>query len=233
MVEPRPGSPSECGTAGGAGDGARIPRTRWSVRCRDLVTSSQSVRTRRARPGDSARLGALNVVVQQVHHTAFPGRCEDPDADAASGYFAAQLVRPAIVGFLADEDEKALCLAMVEELRAQEISFSFAWSTLYLHHLAVVDASRHRGIGRLSMSALDDEARRLGVDEIRLDFWSFNSSARGLSPRSAAFPRYLLRALILRAVTDHLARRHLQRPHTDDGYRLAVELAIHLTQRHR
>ena len=51
--------------------------------------------------------------------------------------------------------------------------------------------------------------------------------------RDPAFPQYLLRALIFRAVTDHLARRHLQRPHTDDGYRLAVELAIHLTQRHR
>lgn len=51
--------------------------------------------------------------------------------------------------------------------------------------------------------------------------------------RDPAFPQYLLRALIFRAATDHLARRHPQRPHTDDRYRRAVELAVHLAQRDR
>ncbi len=47
------------------------------------------------------------------------------------------------------------------------------------------------------------------------------------------FPQYLLRALIYRAVTDHLARPHLRRRDVDDPYRPAVDLAIHLAQASR
>jgi len=43
-----------------------------------------------------------------------------------------------------------------------------------------------------------------------------------------AFPQYLLRALIFRAVTDHLARPDLQRVDADDPYLAAVELALRL-----
>jgi hypothetical protein len=44
------------------------------------------------------------------------------------------------------------------------------------------------------------------------------------------FPQYLLRALIFRAVTDHLARPHLRRPDVDDPYQPAVALAVRLAQ---
>lgn len=44
------------------------------------------------------------------------------------------------------------------------------------------------------------------------------------------FPQYLLRALIFRAVTDHLARPHLRRPDGADPYSSAADLAIHLAQ---
>ena len=48
-----------------------------------------------------------------------------------------------------------------------------------------------------------------------------------------AFPQYLLRALILRAVSDHLARPHLRRPGADDPYGPAVDLAVHLARASR
>ncbi len=47
------------------------------------------------------------------------------------------------------------------------------------------------------------------------------------------FPQYLLRALIFRAVTDHLARLHLRRPDVDDPYQPAVALAVRLAQASR
>lgn len=47
------------------------------------------------------------------------------------------------------------------------------------------------------------------------------------------FPQYLLRALIYRAVTDHLARPHLRRSDVYDQYRAAVELAVDLAQTSR
>lgn len=44
------------------------------------------------------------------------------------------------------------------------------------------------------------------------------------------FPQYLLRALIFRAVTDHLARPHRRPTDADDPYKPAVDLAIDLAQ---
>lgn len=67
---------------------------------------------------------------------------------------------------------------MAEELRRPETAFTFAQSALYLHHLAVIGAARHQGVGRLLVTILEDEGRRRAVEEIRLDYWSSNSSAR-------------------------------------------------------
>lgn len=44
------------------------------------------------------------------------------------------------------------------------------------------------------------------------------------------FPQYLLRALIFRAVSDHLARPQVRGPGVDDPYGPAVDLAIQLAQ---
>jgi len=48
-----------------------------------------------------------------------------------------------------------------------------------------------------------------------------------------AFPQHLLRALIFRAVTDHLARPHLRRTDIHDPYQGAVALAVSLAQASR
>ncbi len=45
-----------------------------------------------------------------------------------------------------------------------------------------------------------------------------------------AFPQYLLRALIYRAVTDHLAQPQQPRVDADDPYLPAVELATRLVR---
>lgn len=47
------------------------------------------------------------------------------------------------------------------------------------------------------------------------------------------FPQHLLRALVFRAVTDHLVRPHLRRTDVDDRYRPAVALAVSLAQASR
>jgi ribosomal protein S18 acetylase RimI-like enzyme len=51
---------------------------------------------------------------------------------------------------------------------------------LYLFDITVAPAYRGRGWGRALMLALEDEARRLGVGEIRLNVFGGNEVARGL-----------------------------------------------------
>jgi len=142
------------------------------------VSPQGATHVRTADPSEAALLARLNGVVQQVHHDALPRRFNNPDTDAAKPFFTAQLTRPEVVIFIAEKNGEALGYAMAEELRRPETAFTFAQSALYLHHLAVISAARHQGVGRLLVTILEDEGRRRAVEEIRLDYWSSNSSAR-------------------------------------------------------
>jgi GNAT superfamily N-acetyltransferase len=48
---------------------------------------------------------------------------------------------------------------------------------LYVHHIAVDDAHRRMGVGRLLLAAADEWARSRDLTEIRLDHWAFNDDA--------------------------------------------------------
>ena len=63
-------------------------------------------------------------------------------------------------------------------VRARSDAFTAARSALDVHHLAVDEPARRHGIARRLMSAVETEARRQGVDDIRLDYWTFNAAAR-------------------------------------------------------
>ena len=133
---------------------------------------------REAGAADVELLGRLNEVVQQVHHDALPRRFKSPDSAAATAALARQVARPEVVAFIAEDDAEALGYAVAEELRTPGTDLVVATSAVYLHHLAVVDAGRRRGVGRLLVSTVEEEARRRGVDEVRLDYWSFNEPAQ-------------------------------------------------------
>ncbi len=133
---------------------------------------------RAAGPGDAVVLATLNAVVQRLHHEALPDEFKEPDQDGAAAFFAGQLVRREIAAFVADVDADAVGYAFAEELRRADNPFTFTRSALYVHHVAVVPGEQRRGAGRALMTAVDDEARRRGLDEVRLDYWSFNSRAR-------------------------------------------------------
>jgi ribosomal protein S18 acetylase RimI-like enzyme len=49
---------------------------------------------------------------------------------------------------------------------------------IYLYEIAVHDAHRGRGLGRAAMLALEDEARELGHDVVRLNVFGGNAVAR-------------------------------------------------------
>ena len=51
---------------------------------------------------------------------------------------------------------------------------------LWVHDISVLPDARGQGHGRAGMLALEDEARRLGYDELRLNVFGHNQVARGL-----------------------------------------------------
>lgn len=76
--------------------------------------------------------------------------------------------------------------------------FRHASNSLYVHHIAVGPALQRRRIGKELMDAALAIGRAENVDAIRLDSWSFNTSAHGFfesdgfTPLNVVFERKLL-----------------------------------------
>jgi GNAT superfamily N-acetyltransferase len=122
-------------------------------------------------------LGRLNETVQKVHRAALPSEFKEADGQAAAHFFAVELTKPGRAALLAELGNEPVGYALIEEVRRPESAFEFACSVLYVHHLAVVAAKQRSGVGRLLMVAVQAEAARLHIDEIRLDYWTFNHEA--------------------------------------------------------
>lgn len=160
------GSVGDALTGGCSGAGTR-PGTLWCVPIRA------------AGPADAPVLADLNGVVQQVHHDALPGQFKAPDAAAVRGFFDGCLGRAETVAFVAEDDRstRPVGYVLAEEVRRPETPLKLAIAAMAVHHIVVVPAETRHGWGAALMRAVEDEAARRQLDEIRLDFWSFNDRA--------------------------------------------------------
>ncbi|SCL31396.1 GNAT family N-acetyltransferase [Micromonospora inyonensis] len=136
-----------------------------------------AVRVRRGKLADADVLGELNGLVQQLHSDAEPAEFKAPDAAAAAEFFRGQLQRADMVILLAELGDHVVGYLTAEETRRRDNPFTEAFGMLYIHHLAVAESARRRGVGRALMAAAEEEARRRGLKDLRLDFWSFNEAA--------------------------------------------------------
>jgi ribosomal protein S18 acetylase RimI-like enzyme len=83
------------------------------------------------------------------------------------------------VAYVAEEEGGgAIGYVLGEELHRSDNAFTSAGSVLYIHHIAVDPAVRQRGCGRALVRAMEDEAQRRSIDDLRLDYWTFNEQAR-------------------------------------------------------
>ncbi len=142
------------------------------------MTEPPQVAVRRASQPDVPVLAALSELVQQLHHAALPEEFKAPDARANVAFFTARLTEPSVTALLAESGADPVGYALTEQVRREESDFTVPRATLYVQHIAVIPAARRQGVGRRLMAAVDEEARRRGLDEVALDYWSFNTGAQ-------------------------------------------------------
>ncbi len=137
---------------------------------------------RAATSADAPVLAELNGVVQQVHHEALPGQFKAPDPDAVKDLFDVWLERAETLSFLAEDDSsgRPVGYVLAEEVRRAETPLTLPGSVMYVHHIAVEPSATRHGWGRALMRAVEDEGTRRQLDEVRLDYWSFNDRAQSL-----------------------------------------------------
>lgn len=144
---------------------------------------------RAAGPADAPILAELNGVVQQVHHDALPGQFKAPDPAAVRGFFDEHLARPETVAFLAEDDRsRPVGYVLAEEIRRPETPLKLPVAAMYLHHIAVTPGETGQGWGAALIGAVEDEAALRRLDEIRLDYWSFNVAAQRFFTRLGYLP---------------------------------------------
>jgi ribosomal protein S18 acetylase RimI-like enzyme len=143
------------------------------------MNSKPQAVVRLASAGAAEVIAALNEAVQSVHHNALPDEFLPPDPASSEPFFAEQLVRPEVLVWLAELDGNPVGYVLAECITRAANAFTAPLSAMYVHHLAVIGQARRSGVGRRLMQAVEVEARARGMDDIRLDYWSFNERARG------------------------------------------------------
>ncbi|MGM7678886.1 GNAT family N-acetyltransferase [Microbacterium sp. A94] len=112
-------------------------------------------------------------------------------------FLAEQLANGAIL--LISELDGAAAGYLLAEISARPANpFRHASKSLYVHHIAVDPALQRRRIGQELIDAAVAIGRAESVDAMRLDSWSFNTSAHaffeaeGFTPLNVVFERKLL-----------------------------------------
>ncbi len=144
---------------------------------------------RAARDSDIDALVRLNQSVQRLHADLDPALFKAVlDQDEVSEFFAAQLASPRHCIRLAEADGEAVGYIWFEEQDTAETPFTLARTRLYVHHIAVAESARRRGVASALFHDLEQEALACDIHHIVLATWATNElgqaffASQGLRP---------------------------------------------------
>ncbi len=142
---------------------------------------ARTIRT--AEAGDLDALVDLNLVVQELHVAAEPDRFSEPDRATVARWFEDVLAADAWTVLVAEVDGEVVGYLLFEQVDRTAGTFTRALRTLYVHQLGVAPAARRQGVGRALLQRVDEAARSLGVTQVALDTWAFNTDAMAFFER--------------------------------------------------
>ena len=137
----------------------------------------QTIQVRDATESDVDGLTALAIQVQNLHAEGRPDLFRPSDPDALRDFFRGRLSAGSLV-LIADRGgagPEGYVLAKI--LKRPQSPFQYEHTTVYIHHIAVAERSRRRGVGELLVAETISRAQEGGATTIRLDSWSFNTEA--------------------------------------------------------
>lgn len=148
-----------------------------------LVTfpSSGPIIVRPADTDDLDTIVALNGVVQAFHAARNPGFFKaDARPREVADLIADQLRLPGHRVFLSSIRERMVGYVWCEVQDIADTALTHRLRRLFVHHVAVVEGARRRGVAHALLDEVDALARSRGIDRIDLSAWSFNEPARRL-----------------------------------------------------
>jgi ribosomal protein S18 acetylase RimI-like enzyme len=148
-----------------------------------------SVVTRPAPSSDLGTLTSLNAVVQSLHARLEPEHfVADPEPDEVRSFFATLLKADASHILIAEMDAVPVAYVWFETQNSRPTPFMHARNRLYIHHIAVSENARRRGVASDLLRAVEAEAFSIGVKRVVVDAWAANEVARRFFDAEGFFP---------------------------------------------
>ena len=134
------------------------------------------------RPATSSDLGTLtnlNAVVQTLHARLEPEHfVADPEPDEVRSFFANLLKADTSHILIAEIDAVPVAYVWFETQNIRPTPFTHARSRLYIHHIAVSENARRRGVASELVRAVEAEAFSIGVKRVVVGTWAANEVAQ-------------------------------------------------------
>jgi shikimate dehydrogenase len=163
----------------------------------DSETMTLSVRA--ATEADLDTLVRLNQAVQRLHADLEPNIFKPlTDHEEVFAYFAAQLEAPRHHFRLAEIDGEVAGYIWFEIQETAETPFTVPTERLYVHHIAVEESARRRGIASALLKSVEAGALALGIDQIALATWAANAQARAFFTAQGFQPSILIKQKTLK-----------------------------------
>ena len=148
---------------------------------------------------DIETIVALNAVVQAFHATRNSGYFKvDPRPRDVADLLMDQFRQPGHRVFLASIRDRAVGYVWCEAQDIAATALTHRLRRLFVHHVAVAEGARRRGVAGALLDSVDALARARGIDRVDLSAWDFNEPARrffvkrGYVPFSTNFSRTLV-----------------------------------------
>ncbi len=143
------------------------------------MKDSQNKLIRPASASDLPSIVELNNLVQNLHARNHP-KLIKPASEGTefSDWFVEVIENPDSIVLVVE-----LSGTVVGYIYAEEVKKTASWVSptvhlLMLHHIGVDSKAQGKGIGKMLMDGMYQEAKKRGVQRVELEVWDFNDNAR-------------------------------------------------------
>ncbi len=134
---------------------------------------------RLATTSDATLLAELNRDVQQLHAEAWPSFFREATNQAEVAQWFETIIRKSENRvYIGEVDGAAVGYIHCEVTRRPQNPYNVPRNFVYIHAISVKPTHRKKGCGRQLMQKAVELARSEGIDQVMLDTWSFNTTAK-------------------------------------------------------
>lgn len=134
---------------------------------------------KKATTKDMEVLNALNREVQDLHHKIFPKKFKPHSVADMSEIFKKFLDdKNSTILIAYSESNNPMGYIIYEDKEHKESCFTFAYRSLYIHHVSVNKEFQGKGLGKALIQEAIKRAKELQIDCVELDVWSQNNNAK-------------------------------------------------------